>query len=92
MIRHECDRCGCTLAPDDAGRFIAKIEVYAAAGRVEFDHADVQRDHEREIKELVEHLRTADPDEIEDQIYRCLRFDLCAQCQRRFLEDPLGRK
>ncbi|MHC4066888.1 MAG: hypothetical protein ACYSUI_20620, partial [Planctomycetota bacterium] len=90
MIRYECDRCGRQLGANDSERFIVKFEVYAAAGPVEFTAADLQRDHEAEMQEVLEQLAAADPDEIEDQTYRCLRFDLCRDCQRRLLQDPLG--
>jgi hypothetical protein len=92
MIRYRCDRCGCTLAANDPARFIVKIEVYAAAEHIEFGPADLQRDHLKEIQSLVEQLKTADPDEIEDQTYRRLRFDLCRDCQRWLLQNPLGRQ
>ncbi len=92
MIRYECDRCGHPLGANDTGRFIVKMEVYAAAGPVDITPADSQRDHTDEIEALVRQLERANPDEIEDQVYRCLRFDLCADCHRDLLRNPLGRK
>jgi len=90
MIRYECDRCGRPLGANDAARFIVKMELYAAAGPLEFDADALQRDGEDELESIVEQLRTADPDEVEDQTYRSLRFDLCAGCHRDFLREPLG--
>jgi len=91
MIRYECDRCGQRLGTNDAGRFIVKLEAYAAAGPVEFSAADLQRDRRAELDDLLAELSAADPDEIEDQTYRCLRFDLCRECHRRILANPFGR-
>jgi hypothetical protein len=34
-------------------------------------------------------LQRTDPDQAEDQVYRRFRFDLCADCQRRYLARPL---
>ena len=91
MIRYECDRCGCQLKANDSERFIVKMEIYGAAGPLEFTETDLQRDLESEMKSLVDQLATADPDQIEDQTYRCLRFDLCSACQRYLLKNPLGQ-
>jgi len=91
MIRFECDRCGASLGTNDPGRFIVKIEIYAAAGPVELD-LDPGRDHESELSALVERLREADADEVENQTYRAFRFDLCDPCRLILIADPLGRR
>jgi len=88
MIRYECDRCGVTLRANDPRRFIVKLEVYAAAGHVDLT-LDPQADPERELEQVLKCLSVADPDEIEDQTYRCFRFDVCDSCQRNLLVNPL---
>jgi hypothetical protein len=90
VIRYECDKCRCRLSATGADRFIAKIELYSAGGPVEFNEADMQRDAQEEIRAVLDRLSAADPDEIEDQNYRCLRFDLCVDCHRALLRNPLG--
>lgn len=90
VIRFECDKCGAALIANDTNRFIVKIEAYAAAGPVEFSAEDLAKDRSDELRALLEQLNQADPDEIEDQTYRSLRFDLCARCHRAFLRKPLG--
>ena len=90
MIRYRCDKCGCSMTANDPRRFIVKLEVYAAAAPLEFNERGLVKDHTEEINHLVEQLSNADPDEIEDQTYRALRFDLCRDCQRRLLQRPLG--
>lgn len=90
MIRYRCDKCGCDMTADDPQRFILKMEVYVAAAPLEFSEHDLRQDHTEEIRNLVEQLANSDPDEIEDQTYRSLRFDLCGKCQREFLKRPLG--
>ena len=91
MIRYECDRCGCKLDDRLANRFIVRIEAYAADGAVDLSRLDPQRDHREEIADIIRGLESADPDAIEDQTYRCLRFDLCPGCHADFLRRPLGR-
>jgi hypothetical protein len=88
MIRYECDRCGMALGANDLRRFIVKLEVYAAAGHVDLTpgpHADPQR----ELDAIMRSLALADPDEVEDQTYRCFRFDVCDTCHRDLLANPL---
>ncbi len=89
MIRHECDRCGVSMHANDPQRYIVRLEVYAAAEHLDLD-AEADADARKGLGELVRDLAKADPDEIEDQTYRCLRFDLCDACRRRLLERPLG--
>jgi len=89
LIRYRCDRCGATLGANDARRFIVRLEVYAAAGHVDLDAASSE-DPSGDLSDVLEQLASADPDEIEDQTYRLLRFDLCDACRRTLLLKPLG--
>ena len=64
------------------------MEVYAATGRIDLeeDAGDVSES----LAATMQSLATADPDAVEDQTYRCLRFDVCAECHKVVLERPLG--
>lgn len=90
MIRYRCDGCQLDLARDGSNHFIVKIDAFAAAGRLEFSRDEVERDHRAEITRLLEDLARQSPDDIEDQVYRAMRFDLCPTCHREFLRNPLG--
>jgi hypothetical protein len=90
MIRYRCDACALDLAADGSNHFILRIEAFAAAGRLEFSEEDLQRDHEAEIRRMLAELEKQSPDQIEDQVYRKLRFDLCPACHRKFLANPLA--
>lgn len=89
MIRYECDKCGRRMDPNDSQRFIVKMEVYAAAEHIDLD-AESAAHAGRELEDVLNHLATADPDEVEDQTYRAFRFDLCDACRRQLLQRPLG--
>lgn len=67
-----------------------KIDAFAAAGKLEFTREELERDHAAEMKRLLEDLASRSPDDIEDQVYRALRYDLCPACHRRFLKNPLA--
>jgi len=88
MIRYECDRCGVAMGANDLRRFIVKLEVYAAAGHIDLT-PDPKGDPQREMDEIIKSLASADPDEVEDQTYRCFRFDVCDTCRRNLLANPL---
>jgi len=90
MIRYRCDGCGMDLAKDGSNHFIVKIEAFAAAGKTEFTEEDLRRDHQAELGRLIDKLESQLPDEIEDQVYRALRYDLCPGCHRSFLAAPLA--
>jgi hypothetical protein len=88
VIRYECDMCGARMTASDAKRFIVKMEIYAADGPVDLD-AQSSDDPRGELRAVIEHLRKADPSEVEDQTYRAFRFDLCDDCRRKLLASPL---
>ena len=90
MIRYRCDGCGLDLERDGSNHYILKMEAFAAAGRLDFSREEVERDHEAEMKRLIAELEKRSPDELEDQVYRNLRFDLCPVCHRRFLASPMA--
>jgi len=90
VIRFRCDGCGSDLKRDGSNHFILKIEVYAAAGKLEFTEEDLRRDHRTEMETVIRDLARVSPDEIEDQVYRAFRFDLCPPCHRAFLAAPLA--
>jgi hypothetical protein len=70
-------------------RYTATIDVRAAYSEMEVGLADLVRDHRREILDLLEHLRQRDPVEVEEQIYKKIKLDLCPRCQKIFIANPL---
>lgn len=91
MIRYECDRCRVKLGANDPQRYILRMEVYAAAGHMGDDPiAEAAAAGPDELHQVLEELAAADPDEVEDQTYRALRFDLCDACRREVIRKPLG--
>ncbi len=88
MIRYECDKCGVAMKANDPKRFIVRLEIYAAAGHVDLDEEAAGAPREG-FREIVRQLAKADPDEVEDQTYRLLRFDVCDTCRRELLARPI---
>jgi len=84
-----CDLCGRALLADEPIRYEARIQVYAAYDPLELTPDDLARDPKAEIRALIRRLGRMDPQEVEDSVYKELRFDLCMACQRRYIKAPL---
>jgi len=92
MIRYSCDLCKRDLDPEEDLRYVVKMEVYAAFDPAVSDVEDDDRDHLQEIQDLLERLEDAENDQIGDDVYQQMRFDLCPQCRKKFIQNPLGRE
>jgi hypothetical protein len=92
MIRYSCDLCKRKLDPQNDLRYVVKIEVYAAFDPAAVDNDDEDRDHLEEIQDILERMEDMPGDEIGDEVYQQLRFDLCPECRKKFIRSPLGRE
>jgi len=86
-----CDLCGKPLLADEAVRYEARIQVYAAYDPLELTADDLSQDHRAQIRSLLEQLGQMDPQEVEESVYKEFLFDLCMGCQRRYVREPLPR-
>jgi len=86
-----CDMCGKMLLEDENTRYIVRIEVFAAYDTMELTTDQVGRDPSEEMARLLDVMECMDPQELEDQVYKSFRFDLCPACQRKYLANPLPR-
>ena len=85
-----CDVCGGNLLVDSDTRYVVKIEGFAAYDPLELTRQDLKRDFEAEMKSLLDRLSRVGADEAQDEVHRTFQFDLCPECWRRYLKDPLG--
>jgi hypothetical protein len=95
MIRYSCDLCKRELDPGKDLRYVAKIGVFAAFDPTSTDEDSDDREHLQEIQDILERLDSNDQmsdDQAGDELYHELRFDLCPDCRKRFLKNPLGRE
>jgi len=83
-----CDGCGKELKKQRL-RYHVKIEVQAAYDALEIGLLDLVRNHRNEIEDLIRQLGEKSAQELEDSVHKSIEFDLCPQCQRRFIRDPL---
>jgi hypothetical protein len=88
MIAYHCDGCGKKLAKHEL-RYTVEIQVKAAYDKLEIGLTELVRDHRAELIALIERLKSKDPKELEESIYKRIKLDLCPDCQRAFLPSPL---
>jgi hypothetical protein len=89
MMHFSCDLCGKDLTPSATGRYVVRIEVFAAHDPAELTEDDLDADHLEEIGQLLsEEGADAEPAPVSQE----LRYDLCPSCHKKFLADPLGRE
>jgi hypothetical protein len=91
MLHITCDLCGKDLNPGEDQRYVVKIEAYAVHDPAEITEADLEEDHMEAVSQLLreeeEHEGTVELTEP----YKNFRFDLCPECHKRFVRDPLSR-
>ena len=89
MITHICDRCGRPLEQGQL-RYVARIEVLAAADPLEITLDDLLRDNRREMDALLEQCERLTEEELMRDVYVKFEFDLCRACQKAYVTDPLS--
>jgi hypothetical protein len=92
MLHYSCDLCKRPLDPEDDLRYVVKIEVYAALDPNELDAVDSDRDNLQELHEILERMDDAAHVDVSEEVYQQKRYDLCPECRKKFLKNPLGRK
>lgn len=91
MLHFVCDMCGKGLLLDEDVRYEVQIEVKSAYDPLELTTSDFARDFQKEMSHLLEKMRNRSPQELEDEVYKLFKFDLCLTCQKKFLKNPLPK-
>ncbi len=92
MLHYSCDRCNCKLDAEDDLRYVVKLESYAAIEPAVTEDYEDDRDHLLEVQEIIERIESGEePLEQRDAVYRKQSYDLCANCYREYIKNPVGR-
>ncbi|MBL7191206.1 hypothetical protein ISS30_05880 [bacterium] len=87
-----CKLCGRRIV-QGKGHYIVRIEVFAAGEPPEkLVWLSGKGDFKAEVNHLLQEIAKADPRELEDQVYKFFKFDLCRSCQREYIKNPLPTK
>jgi len=92
MIHHSCDRCKRVIDPVDDVRYVVRMEMQGIVDTSAAEEADDDRDHLLEIHEILERLEDEESELVGEDVYQRQRFDLCPECYRSFMKNPLGRE
>jgi hypothetical protein len=92
MIHYSCDRCKRVLDSQNDLRYVVRLEVQAVMDPLNDCESDDDRDHLMEIEEILERVDDEQCDSIGEEIYQKRRYDLCSECYRKFVQNPLGRE
>src|SRR5262245_61238922 len=90
MIHYTCDCCKRVLDPEDL-RYVVKMEVYAAFDPTASNELDDDRDHLQEIQEILRRGEDDAEQAVGNDVYEQLRFDLCTECRKKFVKNPLAQ-
>jgi hypothetical protein len=89
MIHYSCDRCRRAIHIDEELRYSVYIEIQVALDSTEFENGD-DREHLKELNEILERLDDDDCAEISEHAYQRRKFDLCSNCHREYIKNPLA--
>lgn len=89
MITHLCDRCGRPIEHKET-RYVAKIQVFAAAGPLEILSEDLLGDPTDEIDRLLQQCEAMTETELMQDVFVEFTFDLCRSCQKSYIANPLA--
>ena len=92
MIHYSCDLCKRDLDPARDSRYVMQLEIAQAIDPLDVTEEEDDRDYLEEIQEV---LQRCDDDDILaplcDGSTQRKKFDLCADCCKRVMHNPLGR-
>jgi len=80
MFEYFCDRCGRWIHHQH-NRYTMKIELFASKETLEITEEDLQRDHKREMEQLLDEMADQDPRKLMAEVYASYTLDLCPACR-----------
>ena len=92
MMHFSCDYCGKDMTQNSASRYVVKMEAFAAAEPADLTEDDLDADHVEEMARLLNEMDDTDAEPPALPMCKKLRFDLCAGCFGKFVNDPLSRE
>jgi len=92
MIHYTCDRCKRQIDTADQTRYVIQIDIQSAVDEPKSEIED-DIDQLNELHQMLEGLTDEEIDatEINSESSHRGRYDLCPECHRQFLKNPLGR-
>ncbi len=92
MIHYSCDRCKRPIPHQESLRYVVKMEVEPMIDDCSCQGEDADLDCLTEMDEALENLEEDLLDEELSLIHQRRQFDLCPNCYREFIKNPVGRE
>lgn len=90
MIHYSCDRCKREINPDAELRYVVYVEVRPVLETEVSDNFEDDDDSLLELHEILERLEEEEAAGTEHEEPARKRFDLCPECYRRYIKNPVG--
>ncbi len=91
MIHYSCDRCKREINPEQDLRYIVRLEIEVAVDQLSGEVVD-DMDHLQDLEELLESNDEYCGSTLGEELYQRKRYDLCANCYRHYMKNPLGKE
>jgi hypothetical protein len=91
VIRYCCDRCKRDIDPQCDLRYTVTIEIEAGVDGDEHELVD-DPDHLDELQDMLESADDICSSVFSDEIYQRKQFDLCKDCFRQYIKNPLAKE
>ena len=92
MVHFTCDLCGKDLTASGDPRYVVKIAAYAGFDPTQITEDDLDDDHMEAVSQLLRRDDGPSAEDLEAQLSKEFRFDLCPYCHGKFVKDPLGKE
>ena len=89
MFHFICDRCGKGLLINEDVRYEVTVEIKSAYDPLEITRDDLRKNFNDEILRLLNQMKDKDTQELEDEVYKIFKFDICLKCQKEIIKNPL---
>ena len=89
MIHFSCDRCNRAIAEDEL-RFTVTIEIQIAVEDEPFAGEELPAEEMEVLHEVLDELNEEEREEVNQFAYQQRQHDLCLECQREYIANPLG--
>jgi hypothetical protein len=91
MLHITCDACGKELRAGQ-DHYVVKIEVFARHDPDQLTEADLEDDHMEAISQLLQEMSEQGIADAVEPSRHHLRYDLCPECRKRYLDNPLSKE
>jgi hypothetical protein len=92
MIYVRCDLCGKQMQAGSDHSYVVKIEVFPLRDPAELTEADLDEDHLEAVSQMLRDVEDESECGSLEPPEKKFRYDLCLDCQAKFVRDPLGRE